>query len=121
MEVEGKTIKEVIQKLLQQINKNVEAKGNPENFSTNFEVKGKDMKEALKNFTKKISDYFEKKRAVFESLDVEIVPARKLILRCSLKVKVFEEVTKNFKEIKILELQESLEGWKLLFSMNQEA
>jgi chaperonin GroEL (HSP60 family) len=117
MEIEGKTIKEVIQKLLQQINKNVEAKGNPENFSTNFEVKGKDMKEALKNFTKKISDYFEKKRAVFESLEAEIIPGKKWILRFSLSGKIFESITKKFKEIRVLELEETIEGWKLSFSM----
>ncbi|MFZ8829875.1 MAG: hypothetical protein ACO2OO_00245 [Candidatus Aenigmatarchaeota archaeon] len=117
MEIEGKTIKEVIHKLLQEINKNVEVKGFSESFKTKFEVKGKNMKDVIENFTKKIVDYFDKKRAVFEDLEIEIIPGNKWILKCSLKGKIFGEIVKNFKEIKIFELQESIDNWKLLLSI----
>jgi UDP-N-acetylmuramyl pentapeptide synthase len=117
MEVEGKTIKEVIQKLLQEINKNVEGRNFQENFSTKFEVKGKNMKEVIENFAKKITDYFEKKKAIFENLEAEIIPGKKWILRFSLSGKIFESITKKFKEIRVLELEETIEGWKLSFSM----
>jgi len=117
MEVEGKTIKEVIQKLLQEINKNVEGRNFQENFSTKFEVKGKNMKEVIENFAKKITDYFEKKKAIFESSEAEIIPGKKWILRLSLNGKIFESITKKFKEIRVLDLEETIEGWKLSFSM----
>ena len=117
MEVEGKTIKEVIQRLLQEINKNVEGKNFQEDFSTKFEVKGKNMKEVIENFAKKIADYFEKKKAIFENLEAEIIPGKKWILRLSLSGKIFESITKKFKEIRVLDLEETIEGWKLSFSM----
>jgi SHS2 domain-containing protein len=117
MEIEGKTIKEVINKLLKEINKNVEVKGFSENFKTKFEVKGKNMKDVIENFARKIVDYFDKKRALFEDLEIEIIPSNKWILKCSLKGKIFNEVVKNFKEIKIFELQESIENWKLFLSI----
>jgi SHS2 domain-containing protein len=117
MEIEGKTIKEIVNKLLQEINKNVEVKGFSEDFQTKFEVKGKNMKDAIENFTKKIVNYFDKKRAVFENIEIEIIPSDKWILKCYLKGKMFNEVIKNFKEIKIFGLQESIDNWKLILSI----
>jgi UDP-N-acetylmuramyl pentapeptide synthase len=117
MEVEGKTIRETIHKLLQEINKKVEGKNFLENFSTKFEVKGRDMKELIENFSRKIVNYFEKKKAIFESLEAEIIPGKKWVLKVSLSGKIFESITKNFKEIRVLELEETVEGWKLSFSM----
>jgi hypothetical protein len=56
---------------------------------------------------------------VFEDLEIEIIPRNKWILKCSLKGKIFSEVVKNFKEIKIFELRESIDNWKLLLSIEE--
>jgi SHS2 domain-containing protein len=118
MEVEGKTIREVAKNLIKEINDKVAIFGEQEGFSTKFEVKGKDIREALENLANKIISYFEKKKAVFDELEIEVVPLRKWVLRIAAKGNVFENVEKNFKEIKILRLEESESGWKLEFSLN---
>ena len=118
MEVEGKTIKELLKNLVFEMNKIVKSEGSFEKFATKFEVKGRDMKEAIENFAKKIVGYFEKKKAIFEDLEIEIIPSKKWILKCSLTGKIFEKLEKNFKEVKISEFEENLNGWKLVFSVN---
>ena len=118
MEVIGKTIKEVMRNFVYEINKNVEGIDAFEDFKTKFEVKGKDMKEALQNFVRKIVDYFEKKGAIFEDLNVEIIPAKKWIIKCSLSGKIYKKISKKFKTVKIEELEENVEFWKLKFYLN---
>jgi len=118
MEVEGKTIKELLKNFVFEINKMVKSEGSFENFETKFEVKGKEMKEVIENFAEKIVGYFEKKKAIFEDLEVEIIPGKKWILKCSLSGKIFEKLKKDFKEVKISELEENLSGWKLAFSVD---
>jgi SHS2 domain-containing protein len=118
MEVEGKTIRDVAKNLIKEINDKVNTFGEYEEFSTKFEAKGKDIMEALENLANKIVSYFEKKNAIFEELEIEVVPLKKWVLRIVAKGKVFEDVKKYFKEVKILRLEESESGWKLEFSLN---
>jgi SHS2 domain-containing protein len=118
MEVEGKTIRDVAKNLIKEINDKVNTFGEYENFSTKFEVKGKDIREALENLANKIVSYFEKKNAIFEELEIEVVPLKKWVLRIVAKGKVFEDVKKDFREVKISRLEESESGWKLEFSLN---
>ncbi len=119
MEVVGKTIKEVIEKFLQEINRAVECEGNSEDFSTRFEIKGISMQDVLEKFANKIVNYFDKKRALFESIETEIIPGKKWVIKCSLKGKIFERMVKDFKRIEVVALKEEYDGWKLLFSMKQ--
>ena len=117
MEVEGKTLKELLNNLVAKISDNIKFSGNYENFSTKFEVKGKNMEEAIERFSKKIIDYYQKKKAIFEELEIEIVPGKKWILKCSLKGKTYESIDVKIKALKIVKLEETIEGWKLSFSV----
>ncbi len=117
MEVIGKTIKEILSALLRKINENVIAVNELEEFRTKFDVKGRNVEEAIEKFSTKIIDYFNKKNAVFENLDVEIIPGKKWTFNCLLSGKRFERINKNFKNVKIMGLEEGIDGWKLYFSL----
>ena len=117
MEVEGKTLKELLQNLVIKLNENVEFSGNSEKFATKFEIKGKNVEEIIERFSKKIVDYYHKKKAIFDGIEIEIIPGKKWKLKCSLIGKIYENVTIEIKEIKIEKFEEALEGWKLVFSV----
>ena len=117
MEVAGKTIKDVLRTLLQKINENIITINELEEFNTKFDVKGKNVEEAIEKFSAKIIDYFNKKNAVFENLDVKIIPGKKWIFSCYLNGKKFERIKKNFEDVKIVRLEESIDGWRLYFSL----
>lgn len=117
MEVESKTLKELLNNILAKINENVIFSGTSENFSTKFEVKGKNMEEVIEKFSKKIIDYYQKKKAVFEELEIEIIPGKKWTLKCSLSGKIYENIDVKIKELKIDKFEETIEGWKLSFSV----
>jgi SHS2 domain-containing protein len=113
MEVKGKTLKELLQNLVIKLNKNVEFSGNSEKFATKFEIKGENVEEIIERFSRKIIDYYYKKKAIFEELETEIIPSKKWKLKCSLSGKIYENVDIKIKEIKIEEFEETIEGWRL--------
>ncbi len=118
MEVKGKTIKELMENFLKEINKKVKTEGNSEKFSTKFEVKGKYVEECIQKFAEKILNYFSRKNAVFENFELEISVDKKWCFSFSLEGKIFEKIESKISEIKIEKLEESVEGWKLNFSVN---
>jgi SHS2 domain-containing protein len=117
MEVQGKTIRELIENLLKEINENVKGYNPKEEFSTKFNIKCKNMEECIQKFGEKILNYFNRKNVIFDKVEIEVTGGRKWILSFSLKGKTFEKLEAKIKEIKIEGLEESLEGWKLTFSM----
>ena len=117
MEVKGKTLKELLQNLITKLNENVEFSGNSEKFTTKFEIKGKNVEEIIERFSKKIVDYYQKKKAIFEGIEIEITPGKKWKLKCSLIGKIYENVNIKIKKVKIVKFVETREGWRLVFLM----
>jgi len=110
-------LKELLQNLVIKLNENVEFHGNSEKFTTKFEIKGKNVEEIIERFSRKIIDYYYKKKAIFEKIEIEIIPGKKWKLKCSLSGKIYENVNIKIKEIRIEKFEETIEGWKLVFLM----